>query len=244
MPLLSTFLTIKTGPTATEKEKAVYHGMTVSGLVDRLLRKRPLMFMTSADQFLLTNGMDGAGAEKFDLIGSEEEAAPHLLNDLQSYDEMALSSMLGVSVPTHFINSGDRGNQAVPTELEVVGGELVGERHERRGIYIAQVGARFERAGRMEYRWMVVQDTQNTTSAGYGREGDPLLLVCTSSLSGNRNQCLTDTVNRPGPNFMVFPTFQHMMRSRRRQLGATRSQSMASVTLFSREAGEAQNTST
>jgi hypothetical protein len=185
IPLLVDFLAIKSGDHATRVEKKVYSQMSIDGLVDRLLRKRPLMFMTAADQYLLPCGADGAGAGLFDRIGSDHESGMHRLENLQSYDEMALSAMIGVSVPTHFINNGDRGNQAVRMPVDAVdtvgdsgdADALVAAHHARTGIYIAQVGARFERTACMEYRWMVVTEDQNTAAEGYGPGGNPLVLV-------------------------------------------------------------------
>ena len=77
-----------------------------SGLLDRLLTKRPLVFFTANDVFQLRSGEDGAGG--FDAVGTARESAPLVLRDLQSYDEMALSSLIGVSTPTAFINTGSR----------------------------------------------------------------------------------------------------------------------------------------
>ena len=52
------------------------------------------------------------------------------LSELQSYDEMALSALLGMSNATHFINEGGRRNQGVPNP----GG------CEAFGVYVGLVG--------------------------------------------------------------------------------------------------------
>ena len=59
--------------------------MTVVQLVQRLLCRRPLMFMTPVDLFLLRGGQDGDGRDAFDRIGTPAETAPHILAELQSY---------------------------------------------------------------------------------------------------------------------------------------------------------------
>ena len=57
------------------------------------------------------DGSEGRGG--FDAIGTPQERAPLVLRDLQSYDEMALSALLGMSVRTPFINRGGRKNMGV-----------------------------------------------------------------------------------------------------------------------------------
>jgi hypothetical protein len=125
--------------------------------LQRLLTKRPLAFLTAADTYLLKNGASGAGG--FDAVGSDAECFPLLLRDCLSYDEMQLASLVGISSPTHFINSGSRGNCAA------VG---ISGSYEPCGIVVAQVGARFERSNVMEFELCAVTETQNTEANGYG----------------------------------------------------------------------------
>jgi uncharacterized SAM-binding protein YcdF (DUF218 family) len=139
-------------------EQALYRDLDVAGLVDRLVMKRPLVFMNGSDNFLLPTGESGAG-RGFDKVGTDAETAPLLLQDYMSYDEMQLAALLAASTPTHFINAGGRNNCA---ELEPLG------TYERCGVYVAQVGARFERPGRMEFEHMVVARKQNRSEHGYG----------------------------------------------------------------------------
>lgn len=117
-------------------------------------------------------GNDGAG-KGFDLIGTENETAPLVLKDLQSYDEMGLSSLLAVSTPTFFINSGSRGNRAIVNEEA--------DEFENTGVLVGQVGARFERIGRMEWKHLIVTKEQNTTANGYGPQGNNALLKVSHS---------------------------------------------------------------
>merc|ERR1712217_550910 len=80
---------------------------------------------------------------------------------------MELSALVGVSVPTHFINKGARDNCA---KLGIEGS------YERKGVYMGLVGARFERRDRMEWKHMVITPEQNTAANGYGANStDPML---------------------------------------------------------------------
>ena len=156
--------------TGSPVERALYAGMDRVALVDRLLRCRPLAFLNPSDSYLLRDGHEGSGG--FEQIGAEGERPPLLLATLQSYDEMALSALLGVSVPTHFINRGDRGNAGRPA----ASGSF-----EPRGVYVGLVGARFERPRRMEWQQLVVEPEQNTAALGYGADaeaGAPLTRLC------------------------------------------------------------------
>lgn len=54
--------------------------------------------------YLLRTGESYSGG--FEAIGTEKEREPLTLESLQSYDEMCLSALLGVSSFTHFINTG------------------------------------------------------------------------------------------------------------------------------------------
>lgn len=92
------------------------------------------------------------------------EEAPHILADLLSYDEMCLSALIGMSVPTHFINDGSRYNR----------GNFSGN-CEKKGVFVGLVGARFERLEKMEWQHLIVSKQQNTVENGYGRTPiDPL----------------------------------------------------------------------
>lgn len=134
---------------------------------------RPVMFMTSADQYLLNNGCDGAGG--FEAIGSIHDLPPNdestnfimekgdktlSMKYLLSYDEMQLSAYFSVAVPTYFINAGSRGNCG---KLNIRT-----EEYQRSGVYVASVGARFEKKGLMDWEHMMVTETQNTVANGFG----------------------------------------------------------------------------
>lgn len=143
-------------------EKKLYEKMTPTQFVDRLIQKRPLMFMTSADSYLLRNGEEGSGG--FENIGTDSEEDNLHLEDYQSYSEMAVAAFVSMFVPTHFINDGNRkncGKAAAPGSFEP------------KGIYVGMVGARFEKPGLMEWEHMVITPVQNKPENGYGNEADP-----------------------------------------------------------------------
>lgn len=164
LPLLAAFLHFKTSH-GTRVEKAVYEGMSLLGLVDRLLLKRPITFLGRDDQYLLRDGKRGKGG--FEKIGSDHEAQPLCLRDYLSYDEMKLSALLSVSSASFFVNDGNRKNKGVP-----------GERgsFQDSGVIVGMVGARMKKAGYMEWQDCVVTPKQNTRQAGYGpwRDGQRL----------------------------------------------------------------------
>lgn len=98
----------------------------------------------------------------FCTVGKDEESAPLTLANVMSYDEMQLAALMGMSVPTHFINSGGRGNQGSPQKA----GSFIPQ-----GVYVGLVGARFERKGLMEWQHCVISASQNTAENGYGDAG-------------------------------------------------------------------------
>ena len=158
--LIREFLVLKsTGVDA--RTRPLYASMDPAAFVTRLLTRRPLAFLTSSDSYLLRGGEQGEGG--FEAIGGPHERDPLRLEALLSYDEMAISALLGVSVPTHFINAGSRTNGARPGAP----GSFV-----PRGVYVGLVGARFERAEQMEWRHLLVTPTQNTAAKGYGPDAE------------------------------------------------------------------------
>lgn len=107
--------------------------------------------------YLLKTGESGCGG--FDSIGTSEETAPLLLQEYLSYDEMQMSALVAASCPSVFINNGGRFNRGKynPSDTFV-----------DKGIIIGQVGARFERVGKMEWQYIMVTEKQNKPDAGYG----------------------------------------------------------------------------
>jgi len=145
-------------------ERRLYADMDWYGLLGRILTKRPLVFITDTDTYMLRDGTEGSGG--FEQIGTDHERSPLLLDDLMSYDEMQLSALCGISMPTHFINKGDRHNKGIAGQPGT---------YETTGVYVALVGARYERPGRMEWQYTVITREQNTTENGYGPDADAAL---------------------------------------------------------------------
>jgi hypothetical protein len=103
---------------------------TVRKYILRLLTKRPVCFYGRVDQFMCREGVDDFGD----------------LKEYISYQEMSLSAMLSVEVPTFFINDGGRHNNGIPKSQYPI-----------EGVYVASVGARFEVPDAMERRYLTVQ---------------------------------------------------------------------------------------
>jgi hypothetical protein len=143
-------------------EKECYQNITPTQFVDRLIKKRPLAFLTAADSYLLPNGQQGNGG--FEFIGTEQEQGDLCLRHFQSYFEMSLAAFISMFVPTHFINDGNRKNLGIATPQDT---------HEYKGIYVGMVGARFERPNLMEGAHMLITPKQNTALNGYGCFADP-----------------------------------------------------------------------
>jgi len=116
--------------------------------------------MYSNDETIGRNGAYIRDAERlWSLVGTEREEWPLILEEYLSYEEIAISTLLGVSSPTYFINSGGRNNCGNVGKK----GEF-----EERGIYIALVGARFEKLDQMESRFIIQDKELWTPERGYG----------------------------------------------------------------------------
>ncbi|ERL87582.1 hypothetical protein D910_04973 [Dendroctonus ponderosae] len=132
-------------------EKQFYEFMTLNEFVDRLLKKRAVMFMGKNDKYILLDGE--RGASKWETIGTTEEKAPLTLEKCLSYDEIKLSAFLYVSSYTHFVNKGDRKNKAVYLQNRA----LV----EKTGIIAGMIGPRLKKQGVMDFQEMVITEKQN-----------------------------------------------------------------------------------
>ena len=73
---------------------------------------------------------------------------------------MQISALLGVSVPTYFINDGSRNNKAVAASKQ--------SQFQQKGVLAALVGARFEKPTKMEAEHMLIT-ADCTEAAGYGQ---------------------------------------------------------------------------
>lgn len=135
-------------------EKEFYKNIHPIDLINRLIKKRPLVFMGKGDRWVLKDGTAGFG--KWTNIGKNNKL--HSLKDYMSYDEIQLAVFISMSTSTPFINNGSRQNCG-----------KVSDAHESEGIYIAQVGARFQERFLMEWKHMIVDPEQNTKENGYGK---------------------------------------------------------------------------
>jgi hypothetical protein len=123
----------------SDVEQKVYSELTLTGFMDRLLTKRPLVFYTSADNYLLKSGQSGADPAGWDAVGSDAEGRVLCLEDVMSYDELCISALMAVSTPTHFINNGNRGNMGT-LDLWAHGCDPRAQaKVEPTGVYIGQV---------------------------------------------------------------------------------------------------------
>ncbi|KAK5121654.1 hypothetical protein LTR85_004826 [Meristemomyces frigidus] len=140
--LVTAFLEYKRA-NGSKLEKELYKGMSQHDLVARLIKQRPLHFVQHHDYTVLRDGTSGAMREEWLPVGTaEQHRNTHVfLQDDLSYDEMMLSSLLGTSGPTFFINTGHRKNCAKINPKAP---------HQDRGIFVGLVGARFAQLGHMD----------------------------------------------------------------------------------------------
>jgi len=154
--LITDFLNIKIHY-GSAVEMDFYREITLPEFVHRLFEKRPLCFTGSNDVYTLRENCQGIG--HWETIGTPYEQEPLVLREYLSYDEIEIAAFLGVSCLTPFINNGSRHNDGRISPKETI---------EPYGIYIGQVGTRFQKPGRMEYRFMIISKEQNTIENGYG----------------------------------------------------------------------------
>eukprot|EP00927_Polykrikos_kofoidii_P068099 TRINITY_DN63493_c0_g1_i1.p1 TRINITY_DN63493_c0_g1~~TRINITY_DN63493_c0_g1_i1.p1 ORF type:complete len:478 (+),score=70.77 TRINITY_DN63493_c0_g1_i1:56-1489(+) len=160
--LIEAFLSLRRAG-GSSIEKAMYEGMAPSAFITRLVSNRPLAFLNPTDDYLLQSGERGIGKDQFPRIGSVEETPPLVLARYLSYAEMQVSALLGIAVPTYFINNGNRTNYGEPGAPGTF---------EEEGVVVDQTGCRFERPGLMEWQHMMVTEEQNTAANGYGPRSD------------------------------------------------------------------------
>lgn len=134
-----------------EIEKAVYKGMSLDAFINRLIQKRPLAFLGNSDFTRLRTKAHQAilpsGNAQWRLVGKPGEREPLVLCEYLSYEEMEIAALLSISVPTFFINKGERTNAGGPGAK----GTFIDE-----GIYVGAVGARFEIPDLMESKYLLI----------------------------------------------------------------------------------------
>jgi len=158
-PLMEEFLQHKRQH-GTDIEKEVYENMTSAAYLNRLLVKRPIVFYTPHDVSILRNGAEPPGID-WRRVGSGDEGAVRLTEYL-SYDEMQLSTLIGVSSPTYFINKGDRHNKGLPADRGT---------YQEYGIFVGLTGARFEHLNLVESQHVIISVEWSTSENGYGAKG-------------------------------------------------------------------------
>ncbi|XP_071546619.1 uncharacterized protein [Panulirus ornatus] len=161
LPLLASFLTHKRTH-GRRREKELYSSLNILDLVDRLLKKRPVVFFNPNDNYVLRDGTEGS--DGFEEIGHSHEKANLCLQEYMSYDEMKLSALLCLSSRSVFINDGSRHNRGVPGAQGTFQPE---------GVIVGMVGSRLEREGVMEWQDCVVTPEQNTPERGYTQDPPP-----------------------------------------------------------------------
>jgi hypothetical protein len=129
----------------SKHEKTLYSRIkTWEEEVSRLITKRPLTFMGANDYTILRDGTKiYDGTDEWDRNGTpaQEKNKSLTLEEYLSYDEIMLSSLVGVSGSSYFINNGNRYNRGISGKAGTF---------QERGIIVGVVGARFERNDRMD----------------------------------------------------------------------------------------------
>ncbi|XP_040573104.1 uncharacterized protein [Lepeophtheirus salmonis] len=154
--LINDFLTLKM-KSGSSIEKRIYNDMSLPNFVNRLLTKRPLVFMGRRDSYLLRDG-EGKGNGGFESIGRDKaERFPLIMDKYLTYDEIKISALLGTSSHTLAINKGDRFNKGrVDADEEFVNEALI----------IGLVGPRFQKKGFMEYQDTIISNSKDVKPFG------------------------------------------------------------------------------
>ena len=152
--LVDQFLALKRAH-GSKYEKSLYSRIsTWEDEVSRLITKRPLTFMNGNDFTILRDGTTiSDGTNEWDRNGTTAQDKNEYLSleEYLSYDEIMLSSLIGVSGSSYFINDGNRYNCAVPGNPGTF---------QERGIIVGLVGARFEREDKMDSLFVFGSESQ------------------------------------------------------------------------------------
>lgn len=144
-----------------ENYRAVYDNMTATGLVRRLLTKRPYVFLEETDSNVLRENplTLRSGKEKWNNVArtlEQGQAGWPYLREYISYDEMVLSALVNMSTPTYFVSDGSlRSTSERPRRPFVM-----------QGILCGLVGARLEKNGFMEHRFVFPRDENDSKFDG------------------------------------------------------------------------------
>lgn len=147
-----------------------------------------------------------------EISGTPKEEEPATLKNCLSYDEIKLSALLSVSSYTQFINIGNRDNCGIIEDNE--------NKIQKRGIIAGLIGARFEKAGVMEYQEIVVSKEQNVPGNGYGHTLVPTTKSIFSNFYGEASLTYDEFKNQFGDKLKFTPLrnekfFNNMVYERR-----------------------------
>lgn len=152
---LGSFMTFMKGLPGIEGQKyqSIYDSMTPEMFIKRLLVKRPIVFLTSDDIYVLRDDMNissGRHDYKWKSLTVTADPDPRFnLKEYISYDEMLVSALINVSTPTLFLNGIEK---KISPNAQLFGN------HEPFGIFCGLVGARLEKGGYMEHRLLYPKD--------------------------------------------------------------------------------------
>lgn len=134
-------------------QKGVYDRLdwNLDKFLVRLIEKRPLCFFGNTDTTVLRDGKYlGSATEKWDRVGTDNESRDITMEEYLSYDEMMVSSLIGMSGYTPYLNDGGRHNRGVLSTGQ-----------QKEGVQVGIVGARFEREGKMDSVYYDVDYTKS-----------------------------------------------------------------------------------
>jgi len=154
VPLINKFIIFKQ-KYGSLVEQTIYRDMTIQKFITRLIKKRAVTFSGQVDRYTLRNGLKGFGS--WQMIGTDYQQTPLIMNDYLTYDELEINAFLGTSIYTPFLNQGQFRNNGLP-----------GSDFERNGIIIYQPGIRIHSINYMEWKFIIVDPVQNTLENGYG----------------------------------------------------------------------------
>jgi len=143
-------------------EKEVYKDITIPQFVDRLMLKRPLMFVGQRDHYILRDhAKQGQAGDDWHKIGTQEEVEPFLMKEYITYDEGKIAALIGTGSWTDIINKGGRQNM----------GEFdSGDGYEKRGVIVGLAGPRMNKTNALESQELRVTEEQNDPEFGYGKK--------------------------------------------------------------------------
>tara|TARA_Y100000385_G_scaffold147694_1_gene153258 strand:+ start:2938 stop:4293 length:1356 start_codon:yes stop_codon:yes gene_type:complete len=145
-----------------------YPGWSVNDFVNHLIKRRPLAFLNTHDNYLKQDGTKGVGWKHIEKGG-----------EYLCYEEIEFSALVALAIPTFFINSGGRFNKGkTNTDLSS---------YTNHGWYHAAAGSRMEKPGYMEWKHSVVTKIQNTEANGYGSESNNVVLAHWARFYGLEN---------------------------------------------------------